>query len=325
MNEFDKYYISPVYSSVYHRDEIDIKYKLVLNNGYEYYLSAPLMNAAMDSVASPDFLREMTKLKLLPVLHRNCTPEQQHRDFIESDLHGLDSPFVLSVGIHDYMDRIEQFFPNRDQLLASPMIISIDVGHGHSKAVKNAANYIDHKYPYSTVIAGSIVTKSAAQDYTQWGIDYARVGIGNGSACTTRDKTGIEVPQIPAIQAVSRRILTIADGGIEKPADVVKCLVAGADLVMVGKLFAGTEEAPGKFAVNLKGDTCRVHRGMASETVSQMMSDSSYVEGKEVLVPYTGKLEEVVLNITNGLRSAMSYLNAHTLYKITNGELIRHD
>ncbi len=323
MNEFDNYYISPMYSSVSHRDDINIEYKLVLNNGYEYYLSAPLMNAAMDSVASPDFLREMMRLGLLPVLHRNCTPEQQHRTFIESDL--IDWPFVLSVGVRDYMERIEQFIPNRDNMVLSPMIVSIDVGHGHSKAVKNAVNHIERKYPSSTVIAGSIVTKSAAQDYAQWGVDFARVGVGNGSACTTRDKTGIEAPQIPAIQTVSRSILTIADGGIEKPADVVKCLVAGADLIMIGGLFAGTLEAPGKTIMNRDGDVCKIHRGMASKDVSQMMSDSSYVEGKEILVPYTGKLKDVVLDINNGLRSAMSYINAHALYKITNGELIRHD
>ena len=94
---------------------------------------------------------------------------------------------------------------------------------------------------------------------------------------------------------------------------------------MIGGLFAGTLEAPGKTIMNRDGDVCKIHRGMASKDVSQMMSDSSYVEGKEILVPYTGKLKDVVLDINNGLRSAMSYINAHALYKITNGELIRHD
>jgi len=325
MSEFDRYYIPPKYSSIAHRDDIDIEYRLTLNNGNDYYLSAPLMNAAMDSVASPDFLRKMGVLGLLPVFHRNCTPEEQHRTFIESELYGLDSPFVLSVGVHDYIERIDQFLSYPNEMYTSSMIISIDVGHGHSKAVKNTVQHINREYSETTIIAGSIVTESAAEDYAEWGVDFARVGVGNGSACTTRDKTGIEVPQISAIQTVSRRIASIADGGIEKPADVVKCLVAGADLVMIGKLFAGTTEAPGELAVNREGDTCKVHRGMASKDVSQMMSDSSYVEGREILVPFTGDLKDVVLDISNGLRSAMSYINAYNLRKITNGELMQHD
>ncbi len=317
--DFDNWNLIPRYSSIKHRDDIDISYDLKFRNGLSYKLFAPIMNAAMDSVASPELLHVMSELCLLPVLHRNCSPQEQYETFIAAGLNGR--VCVLSVGVHDYIERIA-YFSNRVVQFNS-IIISFDIAHGHSRAMKRAVKEVRRLYPEVTIMAGSIITRSAAIDLCIWGVDYVRVGIGNGSTCTTRDKTGVYVSQIEAIKDIYPTARMVADGGIEKPSDVVKCLVAGADMVMIGGIFAGTEEAPSDSVwKKADGPAYRRHRGMASKKVSSQMSNTSYVEGKEILVPYRGSLEYVVENICNGLRSAMSYIDAPSLKELKNGVLV---
>lgn len=206
-------------------------------------------------------------------------------------------------------------------------VIVVDTAHGHSIGVLERVKWIKDKFPAVQVIGGNIATAQAALDLEQAGADAVKVGIGPGSICTTRIITGVGVPQISAISnvadALKGRIPVIADGGIRFSGDLCKALAAGADIVMIGGLFAGTEESPGEIEL-YKGRTYKTYRGMGSlgaMTEAYGSSDRYFQdaslgthklvpEGVEGRVPYKGALHNIIFQLTGGLRSCMGYLGA---------------
>ncbi len=201
-------------------------------------------------------------------------------------------------------------------------IIVIDTAHGHSQGVLDTAKEFKKQYPDTPLIAGNIATYDAAIDLINAGVDALKVGIGPGSICTTRVVTGVGVPQIYAISEVARAvegkdIPLIADGGIKYSGDVAKAIVAGADCVMIGGLFAGTDESPGE-VILLDGRSYKSVRGMGSLGAMAQGSKDRYFqeglavdklvpEGIEGRVPYRGPLRNTVFQMVGGLRSAMGY------------------
>lgn len=208
-------------------------------------------------------------------------------------------------------------------------IVVLDTAHGHSKGVIESVSQIKNKYPDLQVIAGNVATAEAVRDLIQAGADCVKVGIGPGSICTTRVVAGVGVPQITAIvdcaeEADKYGIPIIADGGIKYSGDIVKAIAAGASIVMLGSLFAGTEESPGEIEM-YQGRSFKVYRGMGSIGAMRSGSSDRYFqenakklvpEGVEGRVPYKGLLSETVFQLMGGLRSGMGYCGASTIEEL---------
>ncbi|ADQ04935.1 inosine-5'-monophosphate dehydrogenase [Caldicellulosiruptor owensensis OL] len=208
-------------------------------------------------------------------------------------------------------------------------VIVVDTAHGHSKGVIETVKRIKSRYPHIQVVAGNIATAEAARDLIEAGADCVKVGIGPGSICTTRVVAGIGVPQITAIMDVAKvakeyGIPVIADGGIRYSGDITKALAAGADVVMIGSLFAGCEESPGECEI-YQGRRFKVYRGMGSLSAMKAGSKDRYFqedasklvpEGVEGRVPYKGPLEDTVFQLIGGLKSGMGYCGARTIKEL---------
>ena len=208
-------------------------------------------------------------------------------------------------------------------------VVVIDTAHGHSKGVIDAVRETRKRYPELQIIAGNVATAEATEALIEAGVDGVKVGIGPGSICTTRVVAGIGVPQITAISdcaAVGKKhgVPIIADGGIKFSGDVVKAIAAGANCVMLGSLFAGTDESPGQLVL-FQGRTYKSYRGMGSIGAMRKGSADRYSqgdvedaqklvpEGIEGRVPYRGPLSKVVYQLIGGLRAGMGYTGCRTI------------
>lgn len=201
-------------------------------------------------------------------------------------------------------------------------IIVVDTAHGHSQGVLDMVKWVKKNYPHIQVIGGNIATAEAAKDLVEAGADAVKVGIGPGSICTTRVVAGVGVPQLTAISNVVKAlegtgVPVIADGGIRYSGDIAKAIVAGASVVMIGGLFAGTEESPGEVEL-FQGRSYKSYRGMGSLGAMEKGSSDRYFqsntearklvpEGVEGRVPYKGLLNAVIHQLIGGLRSSMGY------------------
>lgn len=205
-------------------------------------------------------------------------------------------------------------------------VIIVDTAHGHSKSVIDTLKTVRAKYPDLPLIGGNIATAEAAEALINVGVNGVKVGIGPGSICTTRIVAGIGVPQVAAVMNVAkvahkRGCRVIADGGIRYSGDIVKALAAGADSVMIGSLFAGTEESPGEAVIH-RGRSFKSYRGMGSLGAMRggsskdryfqegVAEDKLVPEGIEGLVPHKGSLSGIVFQMTGGIRSGMGYVGA---------------
>jgi IMP dehydrogenase len=240
---------------------------------------------------------------------------EKHPNACKDELGRLRCGAAVGVG-QDREERIEEL------IKASCDVIIIDTAHGHSKRVIDAVKSTKKNFPNFELIAGNIATSEAAEALIKAGADCLKVGVGPGSICTTRVIAGIGVPQISAIIKVVEiankyNISVIADGGIKYSGDVTKALAAGAYSVMIGNLFAGTNEAPGE-VVLYQGRTYKVYRGMGSleamkkgskDRYSQdEMIDSKLVpEGIEGRIPYRGSIGDIIIQLLGGLRAGMGY------------------
>jgi IMP dehydrogenase len=222
----------------------------------------------------------------------------------------------------DYLERAEELAREKVDALA------IDTAHGHTTRVMEAIRAVKNKFPEIQLLAGNVATAEGARDLIALGIDGLKVGIGPGSICTTRVVTGAGVPQITAILECARAakntgVPIIADGGIKFSGDITKAIAAGASVVMIGGLFAGTEESPGE-TILYQGRTFKSYRGMGSLGAMEAGSADRYAqegadrgksvpEGIEGQVPYKGPLSALVDQLVGGLRSGMGYCGSANL------------
>jgi IMP dehydrogenase len=229
----------------------------------------------------------------------------------------------------DYLERAAELVKTKVDLLV------IDTAHGHSTRVMDAVKNIRSKFPSVDLVAGNVATFAGASDLISLGVDGVKVGIGPGSICTTRVVTGAGVPQITAVSECARAaakagVPVIADGGIKFSGDVSKAIAAGASTVMLGSLFAGTEESPGE-TVLYQGRTFKSYRGMGSIAAMTAGSGDRYSQEREVArgelsklvpegiegrVPYKGLLEDLVAQLVGGLRSGMGYCGCTTIEEL---------
>lgn len=236
-----------------------------------------------------------------------------------------------AVGVKgDYLERTEAL------LEAGADIIVVDIAHGHSENAINTVHMIKKAFPSCELIAGNVATGEGSRDLIKAGVDAIKVGVGSGSICITRVVTGSGVPQLTAVidsvkVARDYGVPIVSDGGIRNSGDITKALAAGASSVMIGSLFGGTDESPGKSLVK-NGKKYKMYRGMASfyaslgrkyrEAGPQVVDSddlNDYVpEGVEAMVPYKGSVVEIIRQMAGGLRSGLSYCGAKTIPEMQN-------
>ncbi len=231
-----------------------------------------------------------------------------------------------AVGVTaDVMDRIKAL------VAAKVDVIVVDTAHGHSKGVIEVIKKIKNNYPELQLIAGNVATAEGTRLLIEAGVDAVKVGIGPGSICTTRIISGVGVPQITAIydctqEANKHGIPIIADGGIKYSGDITKAIAAGASVVMIGSLFAGTEESPGEKEI-YQGRSFKVYRGMGSLSAMASGSKDRYFqedskklvpEGVEGRVPYSGYVSDTIYQLVGGLRSGMGYCGSKSIDDLRN-------
>lgn len=234
-----------------------------------------------------------------------------------------------AIGVRsDFMDRVDAL------VKAEVDVLVVDIAHGHSDNAINVIKQIKAKYPNVEIIGGNVATGQGAKDLIRAGVDGVKIGVGPGSICTTRITTGFGVPQLTAIMNAyqvckKHHIPLIADGGIKQPGDMVKALAAGADSVMMGGQLSGTTESPGP-TINYHGTQYKISRGMASLTAALSRPDSKESmekitpEGVEARVPFRGPVKNILNQYVGGLRSGMSYANAHNINELKkNAQFIR--
>lgn len=306
---FDDVLLIPRYSEV-NLKEVNVETRLSKNLS----LKVPIISSPMDTVTGFEMALAMAELGGIGILPRNMSLEETLMI-----VHKLrEKNLVIGAAVGPFDDkRVKQLVD------ADVSIIVIDTAHGHSKNVIDATRrYSQYSVP---IMAGNIVTGEAARALIDAGASSLRVGVGPGHACTTREVTGVGMPQLTAIAnvadvAVESGVSVVADGGIEKPADIVKALAIGADAVMLGYLLAGTDEAPGA-VVYREGKCYKVYRGMGSRGALKRGSTrygefKRVPEGVEGLVECRGSVRSVVEWLVGGLIQGMGYVGARNLSEL---------
>jgi IMP dehydrogenase len=318
---YDDIQLIPGYSDIESRQNIDLTTQFTTN----YSIRVPLIASPMDTVCDSEMAIAMAELGGVGIIHRFMTIDEQAKEVHEVRYHHDESglytewshlgpakmPIAAAIGANgDYLERAQELVKN------GANVILIDVAHGYHKFVKDALSNLKKNLPsHVDVIAGNIATGKAAEALQDWGADALRVGIGGGSLCTTRVKTGFGVPNVTSLSDVATvaKVPVIACGGIRNSGDIAKALAVGADSVILGSLLAGTKEAPGSMIERQNGLYKR-YRGAASlETKSIHGQATRNVEGESTIVPFKGGVKFVVDGLLDGLRSALSYAGAEKL------------
>ena len=302
--------VVPQRSPVDSRSDVDLTTNLT--PGLE--LDAPVLSAPMDTVTETATAVALDAVGGLGVIHRFASVDEQATMVRRASEAG--AQVGAAVGIdEDYLARAEAV------LDAGADCVVVDVAHGHMERCLDAVATVDHEFD-AEIVAGNVVTPAGVEDLAAAGADGVKVGVGPGSHCTTRKVTGAGMPQLTAVDdcadaAADLDVCIVADGGIRTSGDAVKALVAGADTVMLGSFFAGTDEAPGE-VVEVDDGRYKRSRGMSTTAANEARTDKrdngpGADEGVEGLTPYTGPLEPKTTEFLWGIKSGLSYCGGHTL------------
>jgi len=320
---FDDVTMAPKYSEVL-PSEVDTSSKLSSN----LRLKIPLLSSAMDTVTESKMAIAIAKVGGIGVIHRNLDIKKQIQEIRKVKKKKLIVGAAVGAGPLE-LKRAEAILKENIDLIV------VDTAHGHSKKVAEIIKaIIKMKTKKTTLCAGNIATAEAAKFLIKLGVDIVKVGIGPGSICTTRLVAGIGVPQLSAIIDVKKGVKNnktkiISDGGIKYSGDIAKALSAGADAVMIGSLFAGSLETPGKL-IKKNGKLYKSFRGMGSVGAmnkgsadryfqTKQKDSSKYVpEGVEGFVKYKGDVNNIIYKLIGGLKSSMGYLGAKKIIVLKN-------
>ena len=312
---FDDVTLVPKYSEILPSD-VDTSIKLT----ERLKLKIPLLSSAMDTVTESKMAIAIAKTGGLGVIHRNLDIDKQVLEIRKVKKQKLLVGAAVGAGLNEFKRAEVILKENIDMIV-------VDTAHGHTKKVSEIIKFIKKKKNKKTSLcAGNIATAEAAKFLISLGVDIIKVGIGPGSICTTRLVAGIGVPQLSAILNVrngikDKNVKIISDGGIKYSGDLAKAFAAGADAVMIGSLFAGTDETPGKL-IRRNGKLFKSFRGMGSVGAmnkgsadryfqSKQNDKSKYVpEGVEGFARYKGKVDNIIFKLIGGLRSSMGYLGS---------------
>jgi IMP dehydrogenase len=320
---YDDIQLVPRFSSIKSRTTISLRTKLSRN----YDLLVPIVASPMDTVCEVDMAIKMFRMGGVGCIHRFNTPEEQafmvrdltYRIYGENgEMHLLYDweredriPIMAAIGVNE-SDQ------DRAKLLvkSGANVLLIDVAHGDHQNVIDMIQWCKENLPpHVDIIAGNIATAEAAERLQSVGADGLRVGIGGGSLCTTRIKTGFGVPNITCIEEIMKvaDVPVMADGGIRSSGDIAKALAVGASNIMIGSLIAGTDESPGQIVENRKG-LFKKYRGSASlETKTAHGQEARNIEGESTFIPYKGGVKPILGGLIDGIKSALSYAGADSL------------
>ena len=318
---FDDVLLLPQYSNIL-PSETDISLQLTK----KINLKVPFLSSAMDTVTEAKMAIAIAKEGGMGIIHRNLNIKDQTKEIIKVKKKKL---FVgAAVGTtNEDVDRVKSLINNGCDLIV------IDTAHGHSEKVLKILSKLKKICKTKSICVGNIATSEAAKRLYNSGADIIKVGIGPGSICTTRMVAGIGVPQISAIMEVkkvlkNKKVKIISDGGIKFSGDIAKALAAGADAIMMGSIFAGTSESPGR-QFKIKGKIYKNYRGMGSIGAMSSGSANRYFqknfkdkskfvpEGVEGRVEYKGNVSKIIYQLKGGLRSSMGYIGAKNLEQIS--------
>ena len=317
---FDDVLMLPRYSNI-----LPINTNINLNLTKNIKLKVPFLSSAMDTVTESNMAIAMASAGGIGIIHRNLKIKPQSKEVEKVKRKNL----LVGAAVGTSQEDIERV---KSLIDSGVDLIVIDTAHGHSAKVLNILSKlkkINNKIP---ICVGNIATGEAAKALYNSGADIIKVGIGPGSICTTRMVAGIGVPQISAIMDVKKmlekkKIKIISDGGIKFSGDIAKALAAGADAIMMGSIFAGTDESPGK-KFKVKGKIYKQYRGMGSIGAMSSGSANRYFqknykdkskfvpEGVEGRVEYKGRVSKIIYQLQGGLRSSMGYIGAKDLNEI---------
>ncbi len=312
---FDDVTLAPNYSNILPSDvSTAIKLAKYLS------LKIPLISSAMDTVTESKMAIAIAEKGGIGVIHRNLTVQDQIKEIKKVKSKNFLVGAAVGASLYEHK--------RAEKILKEDLdLIVVDTAHGHTKKVADIIRKINKIKPKRTALcAGNIATTEAAKFLIKLGVDIIKVGIGPGSICTTRLVAGIGVPQLSAIlnvrKAIGKKKTTlIADGGIKFSGDLAKALAAGADAVMIGSLFSGTDQAPGKIIKRNEklfksfrgmGSNGAMNKGSADRYFQSKQKDSSkYVaEGVEGFVKYKGSVDKIIYQLVGGLKSSMGYLGS---------------
>tara|TARA_B100000029_G_scaffold510307_1_gene601463 strand:- start:1968 stop:3044 length:1077 start_codon:yes stop_codon:yes gene_type:complete len=320
---FDDVTLAPKYSAIL-PSEVDTSIKLTNN----LKLKIPLLSSAMDTVTESKMAIAIAKAGGIGIIHRNLDTKKQLFEIKKVKKQKLLVGAAVGAGPKELQRA-------KDILKEGVDLIVVDTAHGHTKKVSEIVKFIRKTKDKKTALcAGNIATPQAAKFLLKLGVDIIKVGIGPGSICTTRLVAGIGVPQLSAILSVrngirNKNVKIISDGGIKYSGDLAKAFAAGADAVMIGSLFAGTDETPGKI-IKKNGKLFKSFRGMGSVGAMNKGSADRYFqskqkdilkyvpEGVEGFAKYKGSVENVIYKLIGGLKSSMGYLGSKQIKYLRN-------
>lgn len=310
---FDDVLLMPKHSEMNSRMAPNLTSRITKN----FSLKTPIIAANMDTVSESEMCIKMAELGGMAILHRFMTPEEQINQIklMRDKIRSFGLPVAASIGVK------EEGMRRADMLAdAGVDILTIDIAHGDSVMMFETLEYVKKKYPKIDIIAGNTAMPEGVRGLIEHGADAVKVGIGPGSMCTTRIITGCGVPQLTAVamcvlEARRYNIPVIADGGIKTSGDMVKAFAAGADTVMLGSMLSGCLETPGEIQGGKKK-----YRGMASKDAQVSwrgdLPKGMAPEGEARWVPCKGSVENIIHELSGGVRSGMTYLNAQTISDI---------
>jgi len=330
---FDDVLLVPQYSEIETRKNVDLSVsgfddavaRLTKNH---HLLKCPIVGSPMDTVISPSVASILNDFGGFGILHRYCTTQESVKMFketFEKCSHDPSANIMVAIGATgDYLERAHALYE------AGCRSFCIDVAHGHHLSMKLALKEMRLKFGDDIhIMTGNVATLDAFNDLADWGSNSIRVGVGGGSMCSTRIRTGHGIPTLQSIMDCAksdRDVYIIADGGIRNSGDAVKALAAGADMLMLGSILAGHDESPG-LLVDSHGLTYeskplgislfKKFRGMASrEAQIQWRGKVSVVEGESTMVPYKGSMKDTILDLLEGIRSGLSYSGSMTIREL---------
>ncbi|HEY5687496.1 MAG TPA: GMP reductase [Yeosuana sp.] len=313
--------IRPKRSTLKSRSQVNLERDFKFLHSPHIWEGIPVMAANMDTVGTFEMAKALSQKKLFTTIHKHYSIDDWNI-FCASAPKDIESYIAISTGTSNKdSEKLAEIFNFNPHL----KFICIDVANGYSEHFANFVKKTRKQYPDKVIIAGNVVTGEMVEELLLSGADIVKVGIGPGSVCTTRIKTGVGYPQLSAIiecadaaHGLGGQI--ISDGGCTTPGDVAKAFGAGADFVMLGGMLAGHDESGGEI-IDKSGKPFRKFYGMSSSTAMEKhvggVADYRASEGKTVEVPYKGKVESTLQDILGGLRSTCTYVGAQRLKELT--------
>jgi len=312
--------IRPKRSTLKSRSEVTLDRTFTFLHSNYTWNGIPIMAANMDTVGTFEMAKALSKHKLFTAIHKHYSTEQW-KNFIDENTEIAEYIAVSTGTGKDDLTKMSTIFNNHPQL----KFICIDVANGYSEHFVNFVKRTRELYPEKVIMAGNVVTGEMVEELILAGADLVKVGIGPGSVCTTRVKTGVGYPQLSAIiecadaaHGLGGQI--ISDGGCKIPGDIAKAFGGGADFVMLGGMLAGHTESGGEM-VEVKGKKMKLFYGMSSDTAMHKhvggVAEYRASEGKTVEIPFRGDVDGTVQDILGGIRSTCTYVGAKRLKELT--------